>query len=562
MRQIFTLAKRGSCKNMNRVIRVWAGLLLAAIQPLAVADPTAGQTTVLGPFTGVGAPLHPANKAPLLIKYYGTDLGWSYEHRGQLHFLFGDTAATEKGELIEASSKSVYDDGFGTIDLKEWPDPALITPQNIPLIKLGQNPGTTEMSAINPGHALESFKTPLGGFSNGREEFGLFYASKPQACRVNADCTNGLTCDVGLGYLGERPDTDKGQTVGCVDGTQACKADTVFDAAGKPLSGSGFCTDPSSSAWADTEVGRISGMLVKNLVGIRSTADPRRYATIREWMTNKFANVTPRTVADFVPVRGSGRDKQDYGSAVGAGGNQRVFLWGRPGFVGVGARGRTLGLYFAYADMPAGDDGPFKLHSYSGTDAKGVPKFSRNERDAAAADLDSRRDGVQAAELYDVVDQVSVSWVEPLKKWVMLYGGGMITLPTPIAQCGVLEFFTRGECKDVVIGNGAIRMRTADYPWGPWTPPQDVIVGGDPAKSPPENLYAPGGVLRHPDCVDKSCAPHTNWDGVNPREYGFLYGVNIIEQWTRPAGNGVDIIWNASTWDPYRVILLRTRIER
>ena len=46
-----------------------------------------------------------------------------------------------------------------------------------------------------------------------------------------------------------------------------------------------------------------------------------------------------------------------------------------------------------------------------------------------------------------------------------------------------------------------------------------------------------------------------------PREYGFLYGVNIIEQWTRPAGNGVDIIWNASSWDPYRVILMRTRIE-
>ena len=223
---------------MNRVIRtVSAGLLLAAVQPLAAADPSAGQTTVLGPFTGVGAPLHPANKSPLLIKYYGTDLGWSYEHRGQLHFLFGDTAATEKGELIEASSKSVYDDGFGTIDLKEWPDPALITPQNIPLIKLGQNPGTTEMSAINPGHALESFKTPLGGFSNGRDEFGLFYASKPQACRVNDDCSSGLVCDVGLGYLGERPDTDKGLTVGCVDGTQSCNADTVFDSAGKPLAG-------------------------------------------------------------------------------------------------------------------------------------------------------------------------------------------------------------------------------------------------------------------------------------------------------------------------------------
>jgi hypothetical protein len=44
-------------------------------------------------------------------------------------------------------------------------------------------------------------------------------------------------------------------------------------------------------------------------------------------------------------------------------------------------------------------------------------------------------------------------------------------------------------------------------------------------------------------------------------EYGFLYSANIIEQWTRPAGRAVDIYWNASTWDPYRVILLKTRIE-
>jgi len=44
-------------------------------------------------------------------------------------------------------------------------------------------------------------------------------------------------------------------------------------------------------------------------------------------------------------------------------------------------------------------------------------------------------------------------------------------------------------------------------------------------------------------------------------EYGWFYAANIIEQWTRPAGDGVDIIWNASTWDPYRVILLRTHIE-
>jgi hypothetical protein len=539
-----------------------AGLLLAGLQPAAGADPTVGKTTILGPFTGDDAPLHPANLSPIPAAYYGTDLGWSYQHGGQLHFLFGDTAATEKGDPIEASSKGLNDDSFGTIQLSEWPDPALITPSNIPRIRLGQNAGTSEVSAINVGLAMESFKTPLGGFSNGQREFGIFYSSKQQGCRADSDCSNGLVCDTGLGFFGERYDNDKGQTLACIDATPGCNADTMNDSDAKPVAGSGFCTDPSSSAWADTEVGRISGVGVRNLIGMRSQTDPRFYTDIKEWLTIKFSNVTPRTAQDFVPARSSGHAKQDYGIAGRAGGNQRVFLWGRPGFIGVKARGRSLELYFAYADMPMGDGLAWTLHYYAGSDARGIPQFSNNERDAVAVDLNSTQEGVQPVEVYDIVDQMSVTWVEPLKKWVMLYGGGMINLPGPyLPTCGLLEFFTRSECKDVAIGNGAIRMRSANDPWGPWTPPQDVLVSGDPNKSPPELLYAPGGILRHPDCVQEGCAGSTDWADVNPREYGVLYGVNIIEQWTRPAGSGVDLIWNVSTWDPYRVVLLRTRIN-
>jgi len=44
-------------------------------------------------------------------------------------------------------------------------------------------------------------------------------------------------------------------------------------------------------------------------------------------------------------------------------------------------------------------------------------------------------------------------------------------------------------------------------------------------------------------------------------DYGWLYGANIIEEWIRPAGKSVDVIWLASTWDPYRVIMLRTRLS-
>ena len=537
--------------------------MAACAQEAAPRDPVVGETTILGPLTGHDAPLHPDNLSPNRIAYYGTDLGWSYEHDGQIHFLFGDTAATEKGEPIEASSKGLNDDSFGTIAIADWPDPTKITPSNLPLIRLGQNPGTTEMSAINVGRAMESFKTPVGGFSNGKDQYGLFYFSKPQGCRADADCGGSFRCDTGLGYVGERFDNEHGLTFSCIDGAPGCNAETMAPAEGATPSVSGFCTDPTSSAWADTPVGRISGVVVKNLVGVRSTEDPRRYTGIREWLTSKFANVAVRTARGFDPARGAGKKNQDYRIADGAGGMQRVFLWGRPGFVGVKARGRSLGMYFAYVDMPSGGDFPWKPRYYTGSDAKGDPQFSEDERDAVAVDLDSTQEGIQPVELHDIVDHMTMSWVEPLGKWVMLYGGGLVSLPTPtLPKCGVLELFARDECKDVVIGNGAIRMRTADDPWGPWSPPQDVLVGGDPDKSPPEHQFAAGGIMHHPDCTQPGCADSTDWEGINPREYGFLYGVNIIEQWTRPAGDGADIIWNLSTWDPYRVVLARTHISR
>jgi hypothetical protein len=531
----------------------------AAVNPPARA-PVAGETTILGPFTGHYAPLHPDNVAPIPIKYYGTDLGWTYEHGGKIHFLFGDTNATETDERIQASTGGLYDDAFGSIDLAEWPDPARISKDDIPRIRLGQNPGTDEASAINPGHAMESFKTPIGGFSNGEREFGVFYTHKPRACRNDGDCGQGLSCDTGLGAVGEAWNSDKGLTLACDDGSPGCNADPFLDEQGKPAPGSGLCVDSTSTIRSDTGPGRAASATVKHLIGIRSTEDPRNYTNVREWHTNKFANAAIRTVSSFDPAQAA----QDHRPARGHGGRQRVFLWGRPGFIGVAAAGRPLGLYFAWTDLPAGPDFSWDLNYYAGAGADGAPRFSRNERDAVPLDLDSSQDGVQPGEVHDIVDQMSLSWVEPLGKWLMFYGGGLTNLPLPPAlpACGVLELFTGPDCTRVVMGNGALRMRSADQPWGPWSPPQDLIVGGDPNRTPLEHQYAPGGVLFHPACQDPACVTQTRSREAAPGDYGFLYGANIIEEWTRPAGDGVDVIWNASTWDPYRVILLRTRIHR
>jgi len=535
------------------------GLISGLLAACGAAGPPAVESTVyLGPITGDGAPLHPDNLAPLRIEYYGTDLGWSYEHEGQLHFLFGDTWATEAYAPIEASTGARFDDGFGTIDLSQWPDSSAITPINIPLIKLGQNPGSAEMSAIDPGHAMDLGKTPMGGFSNGTHQFGIFNIGKPQGCTKDAECSNGLACDATFGYLGSRYSEEANLTLGCRDGSPGCAPDTMVDVAGAAVPGSGFCADETSVLRGDRVSNLLSNIGLRVLIGLRDSAVPKKYGDIREWLTNKFMNVTVRTVESFDPTANSAA--QNFTPASGAGNKRRVFLWGRPGFIGVAKNGRTMNLYFAYLDIPTGPGYAWQPNYYSGT-VGGVAQFSPNERDAVPVDLDSSRDGVQADEVHDITNQVSVAWVAPLNKWVMFYGGGLTRLPSAaLPNCGVLELFTGVECKDVNMGNGAVRMRTADDPWGPWTPPQDVIVGGDPASG-PNGQFGPGGALRHPACTDPSCAPHSDMFAYHADEHGFFYSANIIEQWTRPVEGGVDILWNASTWDPYRVVLLRTRIK-
>jgi hypothetical protein len=556
---LVTAATPGFRKVCGRLFSVF----LALIPLLALAQPRVTETTVIGPLTGAQAKLHPDNVTPIPVAYQGTDLGWTYEHRGQLEMLFGDTASDSAETPIEASSGGVYDDSFGSIDLAQWNQPESFTRENMPLVKLGQNPGTNEVAAINPGKPMELFKTPVGGFSNGHSEFGVFFTYKPMGCSTDADCVNGASCDTGLGYFGPAYTDPAGVTWACVEGEAAqCIAATMLDDEGAPVPDSGFCVDRSSSIYTDTPLGRRAALSVELLIGRRDPISPKHYHTEAVWQTSKFMNPAFRTVQAFEPPGQAPEGfVADLGPAMHPGEHSKVFIWGRPHFVGVAAKGRHLGEYFAYVTLPGGSAIKWQPMYYAGLDEKGQPRFSSREADAVPVDQDSSQPGVQANDLFDIVDQVSVAWVPQLAKWIQFYGGGMITRPLPPAlpTCGVLELFTGPECKLVEIGNGAIRMRSADVPWGPWTPPQDVIVAGDPAL--PEGQYGPGGMLYHPKCSGPTCAPHSTRPELAQVEYGWFYAANIIEQWTRPAGKGVDIIWNASTWDPYRVILLRTHIE-
>ena len=545
------------------VLRATALATFACVSCVYADGPSVGKTEVLGPFSGQQAALHPGNLKPVPADYFGTDLGFSYEHQGTLHFLFGDTFVNESAETMYHATGQPNDDMFATIDLAEWPDPAKITAGNIPKLKLGQLEGSATLAAIDPGFAMDGLKTPEAGFSSGTREFAVLLLTKPRACSSDEQCGDDLKCDAGLGFVGVVPHQEAGLTLGCIDGAPGCVNDPLPGPAGQPLPDSGLCVDTTSSVWDESAGGRFSAVAMKQRIGLRDTESPARYSRITDWLTNKFLNTTTRTVQDFVPDRGAGAANQDYGVSTGAGQNQRVILWGRPGFIGVGSKGRPMNLYMAYADLPTAPDFNWQLHYFTGADSTGKPAFGDKERDAAELDLDDTVPGSQPDEVHDVIQHMSVVWIERLNKWIMFYGGGIDVTPNKVfglLECGILQVFVQSDCKDVRIGNGAIYMRSADDPWGPWSAPQEVIAGGDPDVA-GSGQYGPGGMLYHSTCKGETCAPHTPFPILPENGYGWFYGANIIEPWITVAGDGVDVIWNASTWDPYRVILLRTHIE-
>ena len=124
----------------------------------------------------------------------------------------------------------------------------------------------------------------------------------------------------------------------------------------------------------------LSAIGIRVLIGARDKATPKRYGDIHEWLTNKFVNVTTRTVERFDPASA----KQDYRPAQGAGGNRRVFFWGRPGFIGVAKNGRSLPMYFAYADMPADTASRMEVQLLRGKRERRCPFQSGREGCSAA----------------------------------------------------------------------------------------------------------------------------------------------------------------------------------
>jgi hypothetical protein len=392
---------------------------------------------------------------------------------------------------------------------------------------------------------------PQAVFSDGGENaFALFTGRFPlQQCRPPGDepaCDDGLTCEAGLGSCFQLG-------TACVVGTVSGQPGSCpFDLPCVP-SATGLCRDTTSSVDDGGAEGRIRSVATRVEIGVSNPERPEHY-TSRVWAVNKFVNPTLRTVrrlnlhnpkgagSDYRPADGKHPDKA------------KVLAWGRPAFLGSQAQNREAQLYFAYADMPAiGADGAptWNPRYFTGLNARGVPQFSSSQVDAAPLDLSGGAGNPH--EPIDIVNQTTVSWVEGLGKWVMFYSGEN----NPV----IALIFNPGAQRTP---DGAILVRFADQPWGPWTAPQPVLVGGDPADPfAPGTQFGPGGILHHPACTVADCVPGGQPPLPGALTVGGLYGANIVDCWTEDRKHGkVDLYWNVSTSNPYQVVLMKTRLAR
>lgn len=527
--------KQGGCLLIG-------GLVLIHSQAFA-ATPSA--PSVIGRLAGQGGTVSQPG-----LKFYGTDSGWTFVHHGKLEILFGDTWTNSH---FPCDPPPTNDDSQATLPLTN--------PGGIPPLTFETEPASpTDLATIHVLRGSESLsmgfgKVALTGFSDGRVAVGAFGRQDFVRCEsapgAPAACPSGsgLTCSKDVGeclpaFLDIPVLCDAVAGTGCLQG-QTCTPTT------------GFCIDPNSSQ-NDGSASSERFTVAHNIdLGIQRESAPTVYDSSAILQTNKFINMTSRAVKKFSP----GGHGNDYTP-----GNDYLFVWGRPGFFGEQGRQDQLYLFAQKLPLKVDEHGRIDLHPryFAGVHgAKSDPEWSDGPLDAAPLALDGHPGGNPHEDLV-IVDQMAVSFLPaPINKWMMLYGGD------------VPDILLVDPANDRPGPNpGAIMMRFADNPWGPWSPPVAHLSPGNPAVV--GDPYGPGGFLFHFACVDQpgaTCArtdPTRPLDVFNPGcapppfpfDIGRLYAVNIIDAYTAPnREGGLDVFWNVSTWNPYGVMLMKTTIN-
>jgi len=156
---------------------------------------------------------------------------------------------------------------------------------------------------------------------------------------------------------------------------------------------------------------------------------------------------------------------------------------------------------------------------FAGLDGGSAPIWSEKESDARAI--------VQNGTMGDL----SVTWCKDLGLWLMTYDSRE---PAP-----------RG-----------ILFSYSQTPWGPWSEPQ-IIFNAVRDGALGKFIHNPQA---NPD--DGLSGPVIGKGQANPRAvHGGAYAPYVIERWTKVKGSELSIYYVLSTWNPYVVILMKSRLR-
>jgi hypothetical protein len=188
-----------------------------------------------------------------------------------------------------------------------------------------------------------------------------------------------------------------------------------------------------------------------------------------------------------------------------------IFIWGTGAY-------RKSDAYLSILPAAQFESGKGTRY-FAGLDAGSAPIWSEKESDAKPI--------VQNGTMGDL----SVTWCKDLELWLMTYDS------RDPAPRGILFSYSR-------------------TPWGPWSEPQiifnavrDGVVGKfihNPQANPDDGLGGP--------VIEKGQA--------NPQAvHGGAYAPYVVERWTKVRGSELSIYYVLSTWNPYVVILMKSRLH-
>lgn len=444
-----------------------------------------------------------------------------------------------------------------------------------------------------------TLRTPLTAFTDGTHTFVMYIRNEYARCQTNAECAAPLVCTQDPSYQGKPLGGCQPYVSLSSDAAPAfCRvnaSDCPMPAACLPLD-KGVCFAPTpfaSQAATPTWNADDPRNGLASVIYIASQFWPDRpedLATGFRFVTNKFANVTARTVKHFDPAQPENSDYSD--------GNETLLLWGRANFIGAdGFQALPFLLYQPLAGLiDASGQIAWAPQYFAGYGADGAPAWSASEAEAQPIYGGGPGDTPE----FDYVNQMSMVYVPTLQRWLMVYGGSTPATMDPRSLDRPAPTYAQSV-------PGAVYLRSAVHPFGranSSAPAADGFSAARPLLIPkamakqlacdegvqssdqctPGLHEQPGGLLDaignvfrevKPEDVASTSASCAAGGVALDAQYsvgndasGHLYGAAVIDSWTQDVTAAVgsdeptvEFYWNVSTWNPYQVLLMKTQLK-